>query len=78
MEFKTIKELYDKVKSGEIDESQLGILLDNDCTSFYLGDCKDSEGNDIDNEIRIKEANGYSDIEPLYKILFPKADVQWC
>lgn len=75
MEFKTIKELYDKVKSGEIDESELTIVLDNDCTSIYLGSCEDENGNDIDNEIEISETNGYCDIEPLYKLLFPNADV---
>ena len=71
MEFKTIKELYDAVKSGKIDESKLSVVLDNDCTSF----CLDSGEEEY---IEVSESCGYNDIEPLYKILFPKADVMWC
>jgi len=67
MTLKTIKELHDKVKSGKIKESDLQIILDNDCTSFYV------EGE----EINVDEANGYYDIEKLYPLLFPKANVEW-
>jgi hypothetical protein len=76
--FKTIKELYDAVKSGEIDETKLGIVMDNDDTSFYVGPARDENGNDLDNEILVEEANGYHDIEKLYPLLFPKAEVEWC
>ena len=76
MKLKTIKQLYDKVKSGEIDESQLCIVLDNDCTSFYLG--PDSDDGEAPNEIEVAEANGYCDIEKLWPLLFPKATVEWC
>ena len=68
MELSTIKELCDKIKLGEIDESKLRIVLDNDGTSFYAGD----------EEIEIEETGGYHDIEPLYKLLFPLAAVEWC
>ncbi len=74
MKLKTLKELYDKVKSREIDESKLQIVLDNDCTMFYVGE----PGEDDDNEIEVEEANGYYDIEKLYPLLFPKAKVEWC
>lgn len=67
-EYKTIKEFYTAVKSGKIDESELTIILDNDCTGFYAGE----------EEIRVAEANGYYDIEKLYPLLFPKATVEWC
>jgi len=73
MKLKTIEELHNKVRSGEIDESKLRIVLDNDMTGFYLDVGKEDE-----EEIEIAEANGYQDILPLYCLLFPKADVEWC
>ena len=76
--YKTIKEFYEAVKAGEIDESKLEIILDNDCTSFYIGPSEDERGNELDNEIEVAEANGYYDIEKLYPLLFPKAKVKWC
>lgn len=69
--YKTIKELYEAVKKGDIDEAKMEIILDNDCTSFYIGPSND-------NEIQVEEANGYYDIEKLYPLLFPKAKVEWC
>ena len=78
MKFQTIKELYEAVKAGKIDETKLEIVLDNDHTGFYLGPAEDEDGNDTDNEIEVAEANGYSDIEHLYPLLFPKATVGWC
>lgn len=78
MKLKTIKELYEKVKSGEIDESKLKIVLDDDCTFFYVGPSEDDKGEEIDNEIVIEEANGFYDIDKLYSLLFPKSDVNWC
>lgn len=71
MNLGTIKELHDKVKAGEIDESKLIIIMDNDCTNFYIGP-------DEEDEINVSEANGYNDIEKLYPILFPNAKVEWC
>lgn len=67
--YKTIKELYEAVKTGEIDELKLEIIMDNDSTHFYEG---------RDNKIEVLEANGYYDIEKLYPLLFPKAMVMWC
>ncbi len=78
MEFKTIKELYEAVKSGKIDETKLFIILDNDCTSFYNGKPKEDENYEVINEIDVVEASGYYDIEKLYPLLFPKATVEWC
>lgn len=68
MELSTIKELCDKIKSGEIDESKLTIMLDRDDTYFYIqGD-----------KLKIKECEmPGSDIEILYKLLFPKASIGW-
>lgn len=70
-QFATIKELYQAVQDGKIREEDLIITLDNDCTSF--GDESRDGG-----KIVVGEANGYYDIEPLYKLLFPKAIVNWC
>jgi hypothetical protein len=76
MNLRTIKELYDKVKAGEIDESKLVVIMDNDCTSFYVGDPYEAdEPEEI--EINVSEASGYHDIEALYPLLFPKATVEW-
>jgi hypothetical protein len=78
--FKTIKELHDAVKTGKIDESKLEITLDNDCTFFACGPTYDEDTSDDIEEkmIIVQEANGYSDIEHLYPLLFPKATVNWC
>ena len=76
--YDTIKELCEAVKNGDIDESNLCIVLDNDRIGFYVGPSEDKEGNNIDNEIEVKESNGYYDIEKLYSLLFPKAKVEWC
>lgn len=81
MKFNTIEELYEKVKSGEIDESKLVIILDNDNTSFHLnGNTEpDPEGyHEFSKDIKVSEANGCLDVKPLYKLLFPKAVVEWC
>ena len=77
--YKTIKDFYEAVKAGEIEESELDIVLDNDCTNFYIGPDSDKNGNELDNEVIVDEANGYMDVEKLYSILFPKANlVEWC
>ena len=74
MEFKTIKDLLAAVKDGRVDENELHIVLDNDCTMFFDGPPSDEE----ENGIEVDECNGYMDVEPLYKLLFPKATVEWC
>lgn len=79
MEIKTIKELHEKCRSGEIDESRLRIILDNDNTGFEI---VPDEGVTDENyeqcRIEVEEASGYCDIEKLYPLLFPKAKVEWC
>lgn len=77
-EFETIADLKNAIKNGDIHESKLSIVLDNDCTNFYYGPYEDENGNEIDNEIRVIEASGYPDIEQLYSLVFPLADVTWC
>ncbi len=67
MRLETVKELVEKIKSGEVDETKLEIMLDNDDTQFSV------DGN----KVTISETNGYYDIELLYKLLFPKANVDW-
>ena len=75
-EFDTIKDLFEAVKRGDVDESKLEIMMDNDQTSFYEGGY-DPDDDDQSNRIKVKEANGYFDIEKLYPLLFPKAKVEW-
>ena len=71
MGYKTIKDLYEDVKNGNIDESILEIILDNDTTGFYVQSYGD--GGDL-----IFEGNGAYDVEELYGLLFPKAMVDRC
>ena len=78
MEYETIKDFHAAVKNGDIDESKLEIVLDNDNTGFYTGPAVDDEGNENDNEIIVEEARGYYDVEALYRLLFPRAKVGWC
>ena len=77
--FTTLAAFYAAVKSGEIDESKVRIELDNDGTCFAEGECYDEDDDAYDErQIKVEEANGYQDIEPLYKLLFPLATVEWC
>lgn len=73
MKFNTIKDLKNAILEGKVDEGRLEIVLDNDCTNFYL-----HNGTDEPDEITIKSANGYYDIEELYSLVFSKAKVDWC
>ena len=70
MKYGSIEELYKAVKNGDMDESKLEIVMDNDYTGFYN---KDDEDGDM-----ICEGNGECDLEELYRLLFPKAMVEWC
>lgn len=67
--YKTIAELYKAVQSGEIDESELTIVLDNDWTGWYLGQDNGEDDNSVGN------GHGYDDYRELYELLFPKAEV---
>lgn len=67
--YKTITELYKAVQSGEIDESELTIVLDNDWTGWYLSEYDGDEDNSIG------DGDGYDDYRELYELLFPKAEV---
>ena len=74
--YKTIKEVVKAVKSGELDESKLTIVQDNDCSQIYNGPCEDENGNDIEN--CIYNGKGYYDTEDLWPLVFPTATVEWC
>jgi len=69
--YKTIKEVQDAVKSGELDESKLTVVMDNDCSNIYNGPCEDIEN-------CIFNGEGYYDTEELWPLVFPKATVEWC
>ena len=68
-EYDTISDLKKAIDRKEI-EDDLQIVLDNDEVYFLINDGTD--------EIKVKSASGYSDIEELYKLVFPKANVDWC
>ena len=74
--YKTIKEVVEAVKSGELDEAGLLVVMDNDCSHIFSGIPEDGEGNEIDN--CVFEGNGYHDVEDLWPLVFPKATVEWC
>ena len=74
--YANIRALKVAIEKNEIKEEDLQITLNNDNVSFFSGD----EEKDPDNFIwiEVESAGGYSDIEELYKLLFPKAKVNWC
>jgi len=75
-QYKTLKEVFEAVKSGELDDSKFVIVMDNDCSNIYVGPCEDESGNDIEN--CIYKGKGYADTEDMWPLLFPNASVEWC
>jgi len=59
--YKTLQEVYDAVKSGELDESKISIYMDNDCSSIMY------------NSVDLYESDAGYDAEELWPVLFPKA-----
>lgn len=74
--YKTLEELHKAVKSGEIDESKMEVFMDNDYSRVYYGPYTDSDGKEIDN--CIFRGKGYNDVQDLWPLVFPKANVDWC
>ena len=74
--YKTLADLVMAVKSGKLDESELVIIQDNDCSNVYNGQPESDEHHDILNEVYV--GGGYYDTDDLWKALFPKATVEWC
>ena len=70
--YKTIKALRAAIDAGELDESQLTVVMDNDCSHVHYGTVREHEDNTV------FRGNGYYDIEELWPALFPKATVEWC
>jgi hypothetical protein len=66
--YKNIRELHEAVQSGDILQSLITVVMDNDHTGFYYG---------VEQE-KILDGNGYHDIEDIYPLLFPRATVEWC
>jgi len=74
--YKTLKELHEAVQSGEVDDANLTIVMDNDCSHVMSGPAEDENGNEIDNVIY--HGKGYCDTDDLWPLLFPKANVMNC
>lgn len=70
MKYKTIEEVHVACKNGDVDESKLEIILDNDVTHFSI--MLDEE------DTTICKGNGDYDVIELYGLLFPKAMVDRC
>ena len=77
MKYKTIKGLREGINKGEVKEENLYIQLDNDGVYFGLTVDMITDESELE-EIEVDSAEGYSDIEQLYKLVFPKATVEWC
>ena len=82
MKYKTIKDVHEACKNGDVDESDLEIIVDNDNTGFYLTSNShlivDEDGDDERQYDMICEGRGDYDIMELYQLLFPKAMVDRC
>lgn len=74
--YKTIAELVKAVKSGELDEDKMEIIMDNDCTHIYYGPIENPEMDDWGP--CIFTGKGYEDCADLWPLVFPKAMVDWC
>lgn len=72
--YKNIGELLEAVKSGDIPEEKLTIYIDVDCCHFLV----QREGAPFTNDPLLVESSkgGNGDVEELYKLLFPTADVR--
>ena len=68
--YNSIKSLLDAVKSGEVEESKIVVVLDNDTTDVSL-----RRG---DGSTTIFTGNGDYDIEDLWCILLPTAVIEFC
>ncbi len=70
--YKSIAKVLEAVRSGELDEKKLEVRMDNDCSSIYYDYNEESDDNDP-----IFRGEGYADCDPLWRLLFPKANVDW-
>ena len=75
-QYESIAAVVAAVRSGELDESQLTVVMDNDCSRVEYGPWEDDHGEEIDNVIF--RGKGYYDVEDLWPLVFPQADVEWC
>lgn len=74
--FDTLQELVAAVTIGDLDESALLVIQDNDCSHIYYGPQEDDDGEEIDN--CIYRGKGYYDTDDLWKLVLPKAIIDWC
>ena len=74
--YESIKAIAEAVKSGELDESKIRVVMDNDKSTVSYGEPTDPDAYDLDNEIY--SGKGYIDVEDLWPLVFPKALVEWC
>lgn len=71
--FTRLSELVEAVRSGDVDEASIEIVMDNDCSTVY-----GTRDPATDDAPELYNGKGYADTEDLWKALFPKADVRWC
>ncbi len=72
--YKTIQEVVEAVQAGEVDETKLEIVQDNDCSDIYCGPHEDEDYNSL----AIFRGEGYADTDALWKLVFPKAFISNC
>ena len=73
MTFSTLKDLVAAVRRGEVAEDRLRVVMDNDSSSVYL----ESLASDAEPE-NIYTGRGHYDVEDLWPLVLPKAEVEWC
>jgi hypothetical protein len=74
--YKTIQELLDAIKAGELNQKDIRVVLDNDVTTVEMGYWVD--GVDEEDPEDLYSGNGYMDVEDLWPLLLPEAKVEWC
>lgn len=75
--YKTLNELLVGIKKGEVEESDIRVVMDNDNTCVEIGHW--TKGYDeFDDDNLLYCGNGYVDVEDLWPLVLPKAVVEWC
>ncbi len=74
--YKTIKDVLAAIGAGDLTESNLRVVQDNDCSHIYDESQPDPKWDD--SRLCVWEGNGYGDTDELWKLVLPKADVEWC
>ena len=77
--YKTIKDLLEAIRVGEVNEPDIRVILDNDKTTVELGYWVEGvDEDDSEEQEPLYDGKGYYDIEDLWPLILPQAKVEWC